>query len=60
MRQIMKIGIMIGIFHVWMPLVGMIAGRSLKDEEFLKRTMCMNSKLQIYRSRRQIVIAKIG
>ncbi|MCM3586866.1 manganese efflux pump [Mesobacillus maritimus] len=32
MRQIMKIGIMIGIFHVWMPLVGMIAGRYLSEQ----------------------------
>lgn len=32
LRQICKIGIMIGIFHVWMPLVGMIAGRFLSDQ----------------------------
>ncbi|WP_404330464.1 manganese efflux pump MntP family protein [Mesobacillus maritimus] len=32
LRQILKIGIMIGIFHVWMPLVGMIAGRFLSDQ----------------------------
>jgi len=32
LRQIFKIGIMIGIFHVWMPLVGMIAGRFLSDQ----------------------------
>ncbi|MBY0097419.1 manganese efflux pump MntP family protein [Mesobacillus maritimus] len=32
LRQIAKIGIMIGIFHVWMPLVGMIAGRFLSEQ----------------------------
>lgn len=32
LRQIFKIGIMIGIFHVWMPLVGMIAGRFLSEQ----------------------------
>ena len=32
LRQISKIGIMIGIFHVWMPLVGMIAGRFLSEQ----------------------------
>lgn len=32
LRQILKIGLMIGIFHVWMPLVGMIAGRFLSDQ----------------------------
>jgi manganese efflux pump family protein len=32
LRQIVKIGIMIGIFHVWMPLVGMIAGRFLSEQ----------------------------
>jgi len=32
LRQILKIGIMIGIFHVWMPLVGMIAGRFLSEQ----------------------------
>ncbi|WP_338368174.1 manganese efflux pump MntP family protein, partial [Enterococcus faecium] len=31
-RQILKIGITIGIFHVWMPLAGMIAGRFLSDQ----------------------------
>lgn len=29
LRQIFKIGITIGIFHVWMPLIGMAAGRFL-------------------------------
>jgi manganese efflux pump family protein len=32
LRQILKIGITIGIFHVWMPLVGMIAGRFLSEQ----------------------------
>lgn len=32
LRQIFKIGIMIGCFHVWMPLLGMIAGRFLSDK----------------------------
>lgn len=32
MRQIFKIGIMIGLFHVWMPLLGMITGRFLSDQ----------------------------
>ncbi|MGG5255200.1 manganese efflux pump MntP family protein [Neobacillus sp. SM06] len=31
LRQIFKIGITIGIFHVWMPLVGMLAGRFLSE-----------------------------
>lgn len=32
MRQIFRIGITIGLFHVWMPLLGMIAGRFLSDK----------------------------
>jgi manganese efflux pump family protein len=32
LRQILKIGITIGIFHVWMPLVGMIAGKFLSNQ----------------------------
>lgn len=32
LRQIFKIGITIGIFHVWMPLLGMIAGKFLSDQ----------------------------
>ena len=32
MRQIFNIGIMIGLFHVWMPLLGMITGRFLSDQ----------------------------
>ncbi|MCM3162370.1 manganese efflux pump MntP family protein [Metabacillus litoralis] len=31
MRQIFYIGITIGIFHIWMPLVGMLIGRLLSD-----------------------------
>jgi len=31
LRQIFKIGIMIGIFHIWMPLVGMVAGKFLSE-----------------------------
>ncbi|WP_374120540.1 manganese efflux pump MntP family protein [Neobacillus sp. PS3-40] len=31
LRQIFKIGITIGIFHVWMPLVGMFAGKFLSE-----------------------------
>ncbi len=31
LRQIAKIGITIGLFHVWMPLLGMIAGRFLSN-----------------------------
>ncbi|WP_175637785.1 manganese efflux pump MntP [Metabacillus schmidteae] len=30
-RQILYIGITIGIFHIWMPLVGMLIGRLLSD-----------------------------
>ncbi|MCM3442895.1 manganese efflux pump MntP [Metabacillus halosaccharovorans] len=30
-RQIFYIGITIGIFHIWMPLVGMLIGRLLSD-----------------------------
>lgn len=32
LRQIFKIGLTIGIFHVWMPLVGMLAGKFLSDK----------------------------
>jgi manganese efflux pump family protein len=32
LRQIFKIGITIGIFHVWMPLLGIIAGKFLSDQ----------------------------
>jgi manganese efflux pump family protein len=31
LRQIFKIGITIGIFHVWMPLIGMVAGKFLNE-----------------------------
>ncbi|MBT2688642.1 manganese efflux pump [Bacillus sp. ISL-47] len=31
LRQIIKIGVTIGLFHVWMPLLGMIAGRFLSN-----------------------------
>ncbi|OAS88105.1 MULTISPECIES: manganese efflux pump MntP family protein [Metabacillus] len=30
-RQILYIGITIGIFHIWMPLAGMLIGRVLSD-----------------------------
>lgn len=32
LRQIFKIGIHIGIFHIWMPLIGMLAGRFLSEK----------------------------
>lgn len=32
LRQIFKIGITIGIFHVWMPLIGMLAGKFLTEK----------------------------
>jgi putative Mn2+ efflux pump MntP len=32
LRKIFKIGITIGLFHVWMPLVGLIAGKFLSDK----------------------------
>lgn len=32
LRQVLKIGITIGLFHVWMPLIGMIAGKFLSDQ----------------------------
>ncbi|WP_442596923.1 manganese efflux pump MntP [Neobacillus sp. D3-1R] len=32
LRQIFKIGITIGFFHVWMPLLGMIAGKFLSHQ----------------------------
>lgn len=32
LRQIFKIGITIGLFHVWMPLLGIMAGRFLSDQ----------------------------
>lgn len=32
LRQIFKIGLTIGFFHVWMPLAGMIAGRFLSEK----------------------------
>jgi manganese efflux pump family protein len=31
-RKIFKIGITIGLFHVWMPLIGMGAGRFLSEQ----------------------------
>lgn len=31
LKQIFKIGVMIGLFHVWMPLLGIIAGRFLSE-----------------------------
>lgn len=30
-RQIFYIGVTIGVFHIWMPLVGMLIGRLLSD-----------------------------
>lgn len=32
LRQIFKIGITIGLFHVWMPMLGMMTGRFLSDK----------------------------
>lgn len=32
LRQIFKIGMTIGLFHVWMPLVGMAAGHFLSEK----------------------------
>ncbi|MFZ3589071.1 manganese efflux pump MntP family protein [Bacillus sp. DJP31] len=32
LRQIFYIGVTIGIFHVWMPLVGILIGRFLSDQ----------------------------
>ncbi|RLQ93502.1 manganese efflux pump MntP [Falsibacillus albus] len=32
LKQIFYIGLTVGIFHVWMPLLGMIAGRFLSDK----------------------------
>ncbi|MHC0036530.1 manganese efflux pump MntP [Pseudoneobacillus sp. C159] len=32
LRQIFKIGITIGLFHVWMPLLGIIAGKFLSEQ----------------------------
>jgi putative Mn2+ efflux pump MntP len=31
-RQIFKIGMTIGLFHVWMPLVGVLAGKFLSEK----------------------------
>ena len=31
LRQIFTIGMTVGIFHIWMPLLGMIFGRFLSD-----------------------------
>ncbi|HAQ07099.1 MAG TPA: hypothetical protein DCR24_06105 [Bacillus bacterium] len=31
-RHIFKIGVTIGLFHVWMPLLGMVAGRFLSEQ----------------------------
>lgn len=31
LKQILKIGIMIGLFHMWMPLLGMVTGRFLSS-----------------------------
>ncbi|MBP2243015.1 putative Mn2+ efflux pump MntP [Cytobacillus eiseniae] len=32
LRQILKIGLLIGMFHVWMPLLGMITGKFLSEQ----------------------------
>ena len=32
LKQIFYIGLIIGLFHVWMPLTGMIIGRFLSDQ----------------------------
>ncbi|MBS4190076.1 manganese efflux pump [Bacillus sp. FJAT-49705] len=32
LRQIFKIGVTIGFFHIWMPLIGIIAGRFLSEK----------------------------
>lgn len=32
LRQIFKIGLTIGLFHVWMPLLGMMAGKFLSEK----------------------------
>lgn len=32
LRKIVEIGITIGIFHVWMPLVGLLAGKILSEK----------------------------
>ena len=32
LKQIFSIGITVGFFHVWMPLVGMFAGRFLSEK----------------------------
>lgn len=32
LRQIFIIGLTVGIFHIWMPLLGIIAGRFLSDQ----------------------------
>ncbi|WP_394238606.1 manganese efflux pump MntP family protein [Niallia oryzisoli] len=32
LRQVFKIGITIGIFHIFMPLLGMVAGRYLSEQ----------------------------
>jgi manganese efflux pump family protein len=32
LRQIFNIGLTIGLFHVWMPLVGMLAGKYLSEK----------------------------
>ncbi|MCA1032113.1 manganese efflux pump MntP family protein [Bacillus timonensis] len=32
LKQILYIGLTIGIFHIWMPLIGMVIGRFLSDQ----------------------------
>ncbi len=32
LRQIVKIGLTIGLFHIWMPLLGIITGRLLSEQ----------------------------
>ncbi|MBD8069519.1 manganese efflux pump MntP family protein [Bacillus sp. PS06] len=32
LKQIFYIGIIIGVFHIWMPLLGMVIGRFLSDQ----------------------------
>lgn len=46
LRQIIKIGLTIGLFHVWMPLLGMLAGEFL-SEKFGAFATCIGGMLLI-------------
>lgn len=69
LRQIATIGITVGLFHIWMPLVGIIAGRILSDQ-FGKVTAYAGAGLLLFlglqmlltglRGKEEVVVAPFG